>query len=371
MKYLTIVILALIATAFCAVPDCAAYCNTIMTNCLTTNKQYADNATCLAVCAKFPLGASDGETAGNTVGCRQYHAGAAGTDAALHCPHAGPSGGDACGTKCEAYCSVIQGACTTTNAAYADNATCMAACGALSTTGAISDTSGISYFCHLYHATAAIGDPALHCPHAAASGSGACGTRCENYCEIIQKTCTGNNSQFSDKNTCMGFCETNPDGVFSDKGGNTKDCRVYHAYAGVALNAVATHCPHAGHSGGDVCGTYCQVYCNLAINVCNTTALQLYPNMAACTTACAGFAATGKPGDTSGNTVQCRIYHLGAAAATGDKTLHCPHGGQNPTAGCNGATTATTPTSTTEASKTGNAFGLFVSVLMTLIVALI
>jgi hypothetical protein len=29
------------------------------------------------------------------------------------------------------------------------------------------------------------------------------------------------------------------------------------------------------------------------------------------------------PGDTGGDTRECRIYHLGAAA--GDAALHCPH----------------------------------------------
>jgi len=381
MKYLTIVILALIATAFCAVPDCTAYCTTIMANCNATNnqKQWADMATCTATCAKLPLGASDGEVSGNTVGCRQYHAGASAADPATHCIHAGPSGGDVCGSKCDAYCSIVQGSCTGANAAYADNATCMAACGSLNTTGAISDVSGVSYFCHLYHATAAVGDPATHCAHAAAAGTGACGTRCENYCEIIQKNCVGANSQFADKATCLGFCATNPDGVFKDIGGNTKDCRIYHAFAGVALNDVATHCPHAGHSGANVCGTWCAVYCDLAISVCNTPATKLYNDLAACNTACTGFALTGKPGDTTGNTVQCRIYHLGAAAALNDRPTHCPHANATSSANCvGGATTTpttTTPTTTTPTSKTetktSNALGLFVSVIMTLIVALI
>jgi hypothetical protein len=350
-----------------------------MTNCVgTTDKQYSDNAACMAVCAKLPLGASDGETSGNTVGCRQYHAGASApassTNSTTHCPHAGPSGGDVCGSKCDAYCSIIQSACNNTNAAYASTGICMAACGSFSTTGAISDVSGISYYCHLYHATVAITDT-THCAHAAAAGSGPCGSRCENYCQIIQKNC--NTTQFADANTCMGFCATNPDGDYKDTVGNTKDCRIYHAFAGVALSDTATHCPHAGHSGAGVCGSYCDTYCNLALNVCNGTH-QLYATPAACTSACAGFATTGKPGDVSGNTVQCRIYHLGAAAALNDRATHCPHGGQNPTAACVGGTTTSTPstststpTSTTEASKTGNAFGLFVSVLMTLIVALI
>jgi len=362
--------LALIATAFCA-PNCTSYCDKIMTNCLTTNKQYADNATCMAVCEKFPVGL-DADMAGNTLGCRVYHAGAASGDANLHCPHAGPSGAGACGTLCEGYCSIIQGACTGANQAYADVGTCMAACGSLNTSGVFSDQSGNSQFCHLYHATAAIGDPALHCQHAAAAGTGACGTRCDNYCQIIQKNCVGASAQFADMGSCMQFCKSNPDGTFKDTTGDTKDCRIYHAFAGVALNDTTTHCPHAGHSGANVCGTWCTVYCGLATTVC-TGANKLYADMGACTTACGAFALTGKPGDTMGNTVQCRIYHLGAASAdAASATTHCPHANATATSQCvGGATTSTSMTATATETKKSDAIGLFISLVMTLIVALI
>jgi hypothetical protein len=246
----------------------------------------------------------------------------------------------------------------------------MAACGSLNTSGAFSDQSGTSQFCHLYHATAAIGDPALHCQHAAAAGSGACGSRCEKYCQIIQKNCVGTSAQFTDMSSCMQFCKSNPDGSFKDTNVDTKDCRIYHAFAGVALNDTTTHCPHAGHSGGNQCGTWCTVYCGLATTVC-TGANQLYANMGACTTACNGIAITGKPGDTTGNTVQCRIYHLGAASAdAAAATLHCPHANLTASANCVGGATSTTSPST-ETKKTSNSIGLIVSLVMTLIVALI
>jgi hypothetical protein len=41
-----------------------------------------------------------------------------------------------------------------------------------------------------------------------------------------------------------------------------------------------------------------------------------------CETACAGWA-EGTEGDTSGNTLACRAYHLGAAST--DAATHCPH----------------------------------------------
>src|SRR5262245_30207367 len=77
-----------------AAPDCATYCTAIQANCTTTNAQYPDPAHCMAACAAFDVGTT-GQTSGNTLGCRIYHAGMpAMTDPATHCKHAGP-GGDA------------------------------------------------------------------------------------------------------------------------------------------------------------------------------------------------------------------------------------------------------------------------------------
>ena len=39
---------------------------------------------------------TDADTAGDTIGCRTYHAGAALGDPVTHCPHASPSGGGVC-----------------------------------------------------------------------------------------------------------------------------------------------------------------------------------------------------------------------------------------------------------------------------------
>jgi hypothetical protein len=43
-------------------------------------------------------------------------------------------------------------------------------------------------------------------------------------------------------------------------------------------------------------------------------------------------------GAASGDTLECRITHLGYLTSTssaGDKTLHCGHSGKTPTSGCN------------------------------------
>ena len=44
-----------------------------------------------------------------------------------------------------------------------------------------------------------------------------------------------------------------------------------------------------------------------------------------CVTECQPLPDDGAIGDTTGNSVQCRMYHLGAAAESGNRATHCPH----------------------------------------------
>jgi hypothetical protein len=343
----------------------------------------------MAVCAKLPLGASDGETSGNTVGCRQYHAGASApassTNSTTHCPHAGPSGGGVCGSMCEAYCNVSMMACTGGNSLYASNAICMSVCMGWNTSGVIGDAGGATYQCHLYHAGVALTDAAsatTHCPHAGGSGATVCGTKCENLCNVVPFHCTGTNLGWA-PTTCMAFCSSLPPGGNANAtDGNSIDCRIYHASAGKALNQLDVHCPHSSPSGGSVCGSYCENYCYLSLTHCTGANSHNYTDNAACMTACNAFNQTGKPGDTDGNTVQCRIYHIQAGKALNQLDVHCPHAAMNPAAStpcaASGSTTSTSgpttstssTTSSTEASKTGGAIGVLVS-LVTLVTFLL
>lgn len=78
--------------------DCAGYCTQTMANCTGANAQYDDMAECLAFCAAVAWDAgTEGDTTGNTLACRIYHGGVAADMPAVHCPHAGPTGGAVCG----------------------------------------------------------------------------------------------------------------------------------------------------------------------------------------------------------------------------------------------------------------------------------
>ena len=154
-------------------PTCAAYCAKVQMNCTAGSgdggghEQYADVATCTSYCmtaADWPAGMT-GDTSGNTIGCRLYHAGAAAADPTTHCPHAGPTGGNVCGSWCENYCQLMAKNCTGANAVY-DAATCMTKCATIPTSGQVNDTTGNSIQCRIYHLGVAASDPATHCAHA-------------------------------------------------------------------------------------------------------------------------------------------------------------------------------------------------------------
>ena len=325
-------------------PSCAEYCAVITDACVGDNAQYADEAACIAYCTgagAFPIGTAD-DTAGNTVGCRSYHAGVAlQSDPELHCPHAGPSGGDVCGSWCANYCSLAAANCTGTNALFADEAECGTACAALSANGAPGDTAGDSLQCRIYHlGVAGGGEPdsaQLHCPHAAPDGGGVCVQEdppptCEEYCAAVTSSCTGEHAQYPTEDECLAYCKDwaqLPAGTADDTSGNTLGCRIYHAgVAGGDDELAGIHCPHAGPTGGNVCGSWCDAYCHLAQTNCladNT----LFADSDECATACSELSDDGAVADVAGDSVQCRIYHLGVAGADppASAETHCPHGG--------------------------------------------
>src|SRR5436190_15099183 len=129
-----------------AAPDPAKYCTDIIAHCTGANAQYPTAVAtttmdqCLGTAASFAVGKT-GDTSGNTLGCRAYHAGApAMSDPATHCIHAGPLGDQVdkagtCGDPCTSFCTLEIKVCgslavplTGITAQYQDMAACMTAC---------------------------------------------------------------------------------------------------------------------------------------------------------------------------------------------------------------------------------------------------
>jgi hypothetical protein len=217
---------------------------------------------------------------------------------------------------------------------YSDYGSCFSICNnTFDQTGATLPlaTDGATVQCRIYHATVAsssVANAVTHCPHTSSSGGGVCGLQCDNYCYTAMRDgCSGLNN-YKDTAECNAFCKEFPKGTAFDNSGNTVECRTYHwGVASTSAANAATHCTHGTPSGGGgICGTYCEVYCQLANYSC-TGNLALYTTTSDCTTACNKIASTGNPGDTAGDSIQCRIYHLGVAGqSAANAAVHCPHG---------------------------------------------
>ncbi|WP_437955355.1 hypothetical protein WME76_27980 [Sorangium sp. So ce119] len=146
-------------------PDvsCASYCELVMANCTDDLAQYGSQASCEAYCADLPEGTA-GDTTGNSLACRAYHAGEAATNAMTHCIHAGPGGGEVCGSPVESFCLVAPEACPDV---FADTAVCEAEAANFDadTLYAGPDSTGNTLACRLYHLTEAAANAETHCPH--------------------------------------------------------------------------------------------------------------------------------------------------------------------------------------------------------------
>jgi len=313
-----------------ATPDCATYCATVTARCTESMAQYESEAACNEYCTGNAITWGVGTTAdaaGNTLGCRQYHAGAAGNDE--HCLHAGPTGGGVCGSYCDVYCDAAMANCADGNALYGDRDACIAACAAMPTNGDVNASGGDSVQCRVYHLGAAKTDPAGHCAHGSQSGGDVCGTWCQVYCDIMDVNCPNEYSGAAACDTaCGAFAE---DGQIGDASGDTVQCRIFHA--GVANND--DHCNHASaDSTADTCsgggsGVTCADYCATVSDNCTGGSLQ-YATEQACLEFCNSNPlnwGTGTVDDTDVNTLGCRIYHAGAA----NNDDHCDHAG--PTGG--------------------------------------
>jgi hypothetical protein len=151
---------------------CANYCSTVATNCAA--QAPFDGFDCATYCGQVSwTPGTEGATSGNTLACRLQHATLAATNAALHCPHAGPTGAAVCGSYCDTYCELALEACTGGNQVYPDLATCQTACAGLTDGGAtaINATSGDTVQCRIWHLGQALSNPSVHCNHSRATSA--------------------------------------------------------------------------------------------------------------------------------------------------------------------------------------------------------
>jgi hypothetical protein len=155
-------------------------------------------------------------------------------------------------------------------------------------------------------------------------GSGGAGeqTPCETYCETVMDNCTGDLAVYPGVEVCLELCATLPEGDPEDPEGNSVACRLRQAQAAGDTQEPEEHCPVAGLGGGDVCGENCPAFCGAMLETCPGE----YATNAACLDDCESLEDLGGfslEADDAGATVQCRIWHIGAATELVDP--HCRH----------------------------------------------
>ncbi|WP_394821939.1 hypothetical protein [Pendulispora albinea] len=177
------------------------------------------------------------------------------------------------------------------------------------------------------------------------TSAGDAGDLCTTYCNTVGAHCTGNVSesgkpnvataQYLSQNGCLHACsKMNPGPATGDAvvSGDSVRCRTYHA-GSPAQGDPATHCPHAGIVGAGMCssepGKRCTTFCRLALAVCAPAALTArgvrssdipFADEADCLSVCETKVAGAFAFDDAqnelvrtGNTLNCRQYHLVAA----------------------------------------------------------
>ncbi|HVW24848.1 MAG TPA: hypothetical protein VHC69_05730 [Polyangiaceae bacterium] len=156
---------------------------------------------------------------------------------------------------------------------------------------------------------------------------------CKTYCKEVMDACTGANAQYTDMDTCLGVCAELKPGEIHEPSGNTAACREQQA-RNAQMGEPETYCKSAGPSGDPMCGTACESYCDLFASICSKveTALPNCPDL--CKELLPDVDVNPAAADT-GDTLECRFYHVSAAAAASDPTVHCGHARlANPTSNC-------------------------------------
>jgi hypothetical protein len=329
-------------------PNCGEYCDLVGQACGWDDgslSPFPNKEACMGFCGLSLLTPGTGSDDGvNSLGCRHHYAqmALASNNAALsYCPKAGPSGGGACGTKCEVYCGYIMAKCTQDNALYPDAETCAQTCAAIPPGGDESDVSQDTVQCRIHHLitgiTGTLETLAEGCKSNASLQSPTCRDEpptCETYCHITQLSCgDGSKSpaQYIDQDACLSFCKNSgiPMGSAEDLANHTIGCRTN--LAKIAFTSPEEGCEGAGPSGGQVCGTPCEIYCQQGQAACSGV-VPFFDDNENCLATCAGYPTGGAQGDLYGDTIQCRLTHVTKASLDGeDANQHCaqatPEGG--------------------------------------------
>jgi hypothetical protein len=154
-------------------------------------------------------------------------------------------------------------------------------------------------------------------------------TLCDDYCDAVLENCTESFAVYTSRDACLAVCAGLPPGAPGDRDVNTVQCRLRAAR--LAKDELPHYCPISGPGGNGSCGSNCESMCGLREQVCAEYKTSELPT---CLTECAKlddlqtYSTYIEPGQGQGQTagphVQCRLYHL-SAAAIDDPEQHCMH----------------------------------------------
>lgn len=349
--------------------DCTYYCGQMETRCGEPFNVYDRPGACMAVCMLMDEGDTLGGADENTVACRVRKLRQPGFEPSTDCAQVGPGSNDACGTNCEALCSLRARVCGPIKgqdvmADIVSYDVCMHNCEALPDLGSFDanrDRFGDSVQCRLIHVSESAISHELaltHCSHSQTipvRGEDRdlvpCSdppapeltkeADCQKYCTLTMGACDNDFAVYDSAAQCMSVCRLLDQGEPGDESGDTIRCRRYHSYN--ALGRPQEHCTHAGPTGDGHCGGgNCPDYCRIARQACPAQFEAKYgpdANLLGstdCETECKSLEGAGSDGfrdatvryntmtPPQGNTVLCRTYHAVQALAAPNDMLHCP-----------------------------------------------
>ena len=162
---------------------------------------------------------------------------------------------------------------------------------------------------------------------------------CKDYCKNVMSNCKQPSlDAYTSEDNCLSMCafmpQGKPDGSETSK--NTASCRAHYASEASKVESDTKFCPAAAPGGGSPtttdaarCGENCEGYCGLHAAICPDA------KQSDCVAKCEALPDPGKFSASTdyqgGDTIQCRIAHLTAAAQAKrdgidqERKVHCGH----------------------------------------------
>lgn len=214
---------------------------------------------------------------------------------------------------CDTYCALMAEHCPETDLG-GSTSNCQLWCAFMDTgLGQPGVLSGNNPWCRLGHAQLAAAGDADACRPADMSGHYACtdlSPGCQELCHKVEQGCP----VYEDPGSCVFWCEIFEDsGQPGDTSGHTLQCRLTWAdQLGEHPDACLAVGPQENYLCTDASDA-CVEFCQLVSPVCAIEETQgaqgAFTNASYCLTLCPEWETSGQPGDTSGDTLQCRMTY--------------------------------------------------------------